>query len=163
MTGRGSRLTWPGRRDLRPGKGERGPLSEDYRTRCRAVSPGTRRSPASPSSGHFRWHGLDGSEPECRALRVDGRWHDPIPARAEGWSRWRSDPVRDTRASGELLTQWLGSAVRGDDEIHVLTYTGSMLSSTNGGASWRVEQAPFRRSTQRTPVSLWTPWACPRG
>ena len=64
----------------------------------------------------------------------------------------RSGPVRDTRAVGGAYDNGSDLAVRGDNEIHVLTYTGQYAISTNGGVSWKVEQVPWPTSETKNPA-----------
>lgn len=82
----------------------------------------------SPNALHFVWS-TESTTRYLRVLRVG--------------DQWRSDPIRDTRAAGGAYDNGSDLAIRGDDEIHVLTYTGQYAVSTNGGSSWRVEQVPW--------------------
>jgi hypothetical protein len=82
----------------------------------------------SPNAVHFVW-ATESTTRYLRVLRVG--------------NELRSDPVRDTRAAGGAYDNGSDLAVRGDNEIHVLTYTGQYALSTDGGATWRVEQVPW--------------------
>jgi len=92
---------------------------------------------ASPNALHFAWS-TQGSTRYLRVLRVGGEW--------------RSDPPRDTRAVGVAYDNGSDLAVRGDDEIHVLTVDGQYAISTNGGSSWRVEQVPWPAGEKKNPA-----------
>mgnify|MGYP003694497017 CR=1 FL=1 len=96
---------------------------------------------------HFVWS-TDGTTRYLRVVRV-GR-------------ELRADPVRDTRATGGAYDNGSDLAVRGDDEIHVLTYTGQYAVSTNGGVSWYVERVPWPAGETKNPaLAVWTRWAMP--
>ena len=100
------------------------------------VSVGMGGMEASANAVHFVW--TETSTRYLRVLRVG--------------QRLRSDPVRDTRAAGGASDNGSDLAVRGDDEIHVLSYTGQYAVSTNGGASWKVEQVPWPASDTKNPA-----------
>jgi len=91
----------------------------------------------SPNAVHFVW----ATESTTRYLRV----------RRVG-NELRSDPVRDTRAVGSAYDNGSDLAVRGDDEIHVLTYAGQYALSTDGGATWKVEQVPLPAGAVKNPA-----------
>jgi hypothetical protein len=91
----------------------------------------------SPNAVHFAW----ATQGTTRYLRV----------RRVG-SEWRSEPIRDTRAAGIAYDNGSDLAVRGDDEIHVLTFDGQYAISTNGGSSWRVEQVPGPAGERKNPA-----------
>jgi hypothetical protein len=91
----------------------------------------------SANAVHFVWS-TDGTTRYLRVVRV-GR-------------ELRSDPVRDTRATGGAYDNGSDLAVRGDDEIHVLTYTGQYAVSTNGGVSWYVERVPWPAGETKNPA-----------
>ena len=91
----------------------------------------------SPNALHFAWS----TESTTRYLRV--LWVG---------DQWRSDPIRDTRAAGGAYDNGSDLAVRGDDEIHVLTYTGQYAASTDGGSSWRVEKVPWPPGEKKNPA-----------
>lgn len=91
----------------------------------------------SPNAVHFVW----ATEGTTRYLRV----------RRVG-NELRSDPVRDTRAVGMAYDNGSDLAVRGDDEIHVLTYAGQYALSTDGGATWKVEQVPRPAGEMKNPA-----------
>ncbi|MDO8477673.1 MAG: hypothetical protein Q7W02_16030 [Candidatus Rokubacteria bacterium] len=86
---------------------------------------------------HFAW-ATESTTRYLRVLRVG--------------SVLRSDPIRDTRAAGSAYDNGSDLAVRGDDEIHVLTYAGQYAVSTNGGATWRVEQVPWPAGEKKNPA-----------
>src|SRR5213080_4251104 len=86
---------------------------------------------------HFAW-ATDRTTRYLRVLNVGGQW--------------RPDPVRDTGALGLAYDNGSDLVVRGDDEIHVLTYTGQYAVSTNGGARWRVEQTPWSSAETKNPA-----------
>ena len=92
---------------------------------------------ASPNAVHFAWP-ADNTTRYRRLLRIG--------------SEWRLEPIRSTRAVGWAYDNGSDLAVRGDDEIHVLTYTGQYAISTNGGASWRVEQVPWPSGEKKNPA-----------
>ena len=92
---------------------------------------------ASANAVHFVW-ATEGSTRYLRVLRVG--------------NQLRSDPVRDTRAVGGAYDNGSDLAVRGDDEIHVLTYAGQYAVSTNGGTTWRVEQVPWQAGEKKNPA-----------
>ena len=91
----------------------------------------------SPNALHFGWP-TQHTTRYLRVLMVGGEW--------------RSEPPRDTRAAGGAYDNGSDLAVRGDDEIHVLTYDGQYAVSTNGGASWRVEQVPWPAGEKKNPA-----------
>jgi hypothetical protein len=91
----------------------------------------------SPNAVHFAWM-TPGTTQYLRVLRVG--------------SEWRSDPIRDTRAAGGAHDNGSDLAVRGDEEIHVLTYEGQYAVSTNGGARWRAEQVPWLPGEKKNPA-----------
>jgi hypothetical protein len=92
---------------------------------------------ASANAVHFAW-ATPGTTQYLRVLRVGGQL--------------RSDPIRDTRAAGSAYDNGSDMAVRGDDEIHVLTYEGQYAVSTNGGATWRVEKVPWETGEKKNPA-----------
>ena len=92
---------------------------------------------ASANALHFAW-ATERATRYLRVLNVGGQW--------------RPDPVRDTGALGVAYDNGSDLVVRGDDEIHVLTYTGQYAVSTNGGARWRVEQVPWPSEHTKNPA-----------
>lgn len=92
---------------------------------------------ASPNAVHFAW-AAQGTTFYRRVLRVGGEW--------------RLEPIRNTRAGGSAYDNGSDLAVRGDDEIHVLTYDGQYALSANGGKSWRVEQVPWPAGEKKNPA-----------
>jgi hypothetical protein len=91
----------------------------------------------SPNAVHFVWS-TESTTRYLRVLRVG--------------NELRSDPIRDTRAAGSAYDNGSDLAVRGDDEIHVLTYDGQYAVSTNGGTTWRVEQVPWPAGEKKNPA-----------
>lgn len=91
----------------------------------------------SPNAVHFVW----ATESTTRYLRV-----------LKVGNELRSDPIRDTRAVGIAYDNGSDLAVRGDDEIHVLTYAGQYSVSTDGGATWKVEQIPWPTGEKKNPA-----------
>jgi hypothetical protein len=55
---------------------------------------------------------------------------------------WSFEPLRDTKATGRAWDNGPDLAVRGDDEIHLLTAEGVYAISNNGGVSWTKEKVP---------------------
>ena len=55
---------------------------------------------------------------------------------------WTWDAVRHTGITGRVHDASPDIAVRGDDEIHVLSATGRYGISTDGGRGWRLDQVP---------------------
>ena len=55
---------------------------------------------------------------------------------------WKFEPIRNTRASGHSYENSGNIAVRGDNEIHLITPSGAYAISKNGGLAWKVEQVP---------------------
>ena len=92
---------------------------------------------ASPNALHLVW----ATQSTTRYLRV--LWVG---------GGWRAEPIRDTGAAGGAYDNGSDLAVRGDDEIHVLTYEGQYAVSTNGGSSWRVEQVPWEPGEKKNPA-----------
>ncbi len=92
---------------------------------------------ASANAVHFAW-ATQGTTRYRRLLRVG--------------NEWRMEPIRDTRAAGVAYDNGSDLAVRGDGEIHVLTYEGQYAISTNGGSSWRVEQVPGPPGERKNPA-----------
>jgi hypothetical protein len=92
---------------------------------------------ASPNAVHFAW-ATQSTTRYLRVLQVGGGW--------------RSEPIRDTRAAGIAYDNGSDLAVRGDDEIHVLTFDGQYAISTNGGSTWRVEQVPGPAGERKNPA-----------
>jgi len=94
---------------------------------------------ASENAIHFIW-----STPEAaryRRLLLTG-------------TEWKFEPIRNTRAAGEWHDNGPDIAVRGDNEIHILTPTGNYAVSKNGGLTWVVEKLPIPPGNQLKGPSL---------
>jgi hypothetical protein len=83
---------------------------------------------ASPGAIHFAWYAHE------RA------WYRRL---VHAGGAWRFDPIRETGATGRAGDTGPSIAVRGDDEVHVLTYTGRYAVSKDGGVRFAVEQVPW--------------------
>ena len=118
-----------------------------------------RRGVQDPSTGKVTW--------ETAAISVsDGRseawssyvgieasenaihfvWSTPDTARYRrlllSGAEWKFEPIRNTRAPGAWHDNGPDIAVRGDNEIHILTPTGNYAVSKNGGLAWTVDKLP---------------------
>jgi hypothetical protein len=81
----------------------------------------------SANAVHFAWF-QGGTARYCRLVH-----------RAESWT---FGPVRDTKAQGDKWDHGPDLAVRGDEEIHVLTARGVYAVSISGGLVWSREDVP---------------------
>ncbi|HUK41632.1 MAG TPA: hypothetical protein VLX11_11320, partial [Candidatus Acidoferrales bacterium] len=94
---------------------------------------------ASENAIHFVW-----STPESaryRRLLLSG-------------AEWKFEPIRNTRAAGDWHDNGPDIAVRGDNEIHILTPTGNYAISKNAGLTWAVEKLPTPPGTRMKSPSL---------
>ena len=82
---------------------------------------------ASPNAVHLAWFG--GRTTLYRRLVFRG-------------GVWSFERVRDTGAPGNAHDTGPDMAVRGDDEIHIVTPTGHYAVSSNGGAGWSRDRLP---------------------
>lgn len=87
---------------------------------------------ASDSAVHLVWVGI-GTTRYRRLLRRS--------------DQWILEPTRDTRATGSEGDNGPDLAVRGDNEIHVITPSGRYAVSRDGGARWTLDQLPTPPNT----------------
>jgi hypothetical protein len=118
-----------------------------------------RRAQQDPVTGTIRWetNPVRVSDPASEAWNsylameasegaIHFAWQGPrsvhyrrLVGKENGWS---FDPIRDSRATGLSVDNGPDMAVRGDDEIHLLTASGRYAISKDGGSSWTLDQVP---------------------
>ncbi len=94
---------------------------------------------ASENAIHFVW-----STPETaryRRLLLTG-------------TEWKFEPIRNTRAPGDWHDNGPDIAVRGDNEIHILTPTGNYAVSKNAGLTWEIAKLPIPPGSRMKSPSL---------
>ena len=94
---------------------------------------------ASENAIHFVWSTPDTAR--YRRLLLSG-------------TEWKFEPIRNTRAAGDWHDNGPDIAVRGDNEIHILTPTGNYAVSKNGGLTWAVEKVPAPAGSRMKSPSL---------